>query len=88
VASRVAGLRDAIVEGETGELFEQDDLGEMVAKVTALLRDRRRREELGAEARRWAESFSWDAACAELEAMLEDCVEPVAKESSARIASL
>jgi glycosyltransferase involved in cell wall biosynthesis len=76
VASRVAGLRDAIVEGETGELFEQDDVGEMVEKTTALLLDRPKREMLGAEARRWAESFSWDAATTELETMLEECVAP------------
>jgi glycosyltransferase involved in cell wall biosynthesis len=82
VASRVAGLRDSIVEGETGELFEQDDVGEMVAKVTELLLDQQRREALGAEARRWAESFSWDAASAELETMLEECVEPTIPRAS------
>ena len=79
VASRVAGLRDAILEGQTGELFDQDDTDQMVAKVSALLLDSERRHALGEGARQWADSFSWDTASAELEAMLEDCVQPVAE---------
>jgi glycosyltransferase involved in cell wall biosynthesis len=71
VASRVAGLRDAVLEGETGELFERDDTGELVRKVTSLLRDGDRRSALGARAREWSNSFSWDAASEELERLIK-----------------
>ena len=71
VASRVAGLRDAILEGQTGELFERDDVGEMVSKVTDLLRDGDRRNALGSNGSEWANSFSWDAATMDLERLLE-----------------
>jgi len=70
VASRVAGLRDAIIEGQTGELFERDDIGEMVRKVTQLLRDAQRRKVLGSNGTGWANSFSWDTATSELESLL------------------
>jgi glycosyltransferase involved in cell wall biosynthesis len=76
VASRVPGLCDAILEGQTGELFDRDDTGQMVAKISSLLLDAERRQALGERAREWADSFSWDAATTELEAMLQDCVEP------------
>lgn len=74
VASRVAGLRDAILEGETGELFEREDAGELVRKVAGLLRDGAKREALGARAREWSNSFSWDSASEELERLLDAAV--------------
>lgn len=76
VASRVAGLRDAIIEGETGELFERDDSAELVRKVTGLLRDGVRRSALGARAREWSNSFSWDVASEELERLIETATSP------------
>lgn len=74
VASRVAGLRDAILEGKTGELFELDDTGELVSKVAGLLRNGPQREALGARAREWSNSFSWDVASEELERLLDAAV--------------
>jgi len=71
VASRVAGLRDSILDGETGELFERDDSAELVCKLTGLLRDPKRREALGARAREWSNSFSWDTASDELEQLIQ-----------------
>jgi glycosyltransferase involved in cell wall biosynthesis len=71
VASRVAGLRDAILEGETGELFDRADTGELVRKVTGLLRNSAQREALGARAREWSNSFSWDTASQELEQLID-----------------
>jgi glycosyltransferase involved in cell wall biosynthesis len=87
VASRVPGLRDAIRDGETGELFERDDIGELVAKVTGLLRDAGRRSSLGAEARNWSNSFSWDAASEELEWLLDAATstEPLAATDAAQL---
>jgi glycosyltransferase involved in cell wall biosynthesis len=76
VASRVAGLRDAILEGETGELFEPDDMGELVRKVTGLLRNSAQRKALGARAREWSNSFSWDVASQELERLIDTATSP------------
>jgi glycosyltransferase involved in cell wall biosynthesis len=76
VASRVSGLRDAIVEGETGELFDRDDMTEMVRKVTRLLRDGERRAALGSKGREWANTFSWDVASEQLEDLLVAATAP------------
>src|SRR5207248_1629516 len=70
VATRTAGLRDVVVDGQTGELFERDDPADLVNKTVGLLCDHDRRLRLGAQARRRADSFSWDRSSVELEAML------------------
>jgi glycosyltransferase involved in cell wall biosynthesis len=70
VATRTAGLRDVVVEGQTGELFDTADLGDLVRKTVNMLQDHERRHAMGAQARRWADSFSWDRSSVELEEML------------------
>jgi len=59
VAFDVEGVRDAIVDGETGVLVADDD--GFVAAWTDLVADTDRRLELGRRARARAEGFSWDA---------------------------
>lgn len=70
VASNTAGLRDVVRDGETGELFDRDELTDLVRRTVGLLRDQDRRTRLGREARRWANEFSWDRSSIELEDML------------------
>jgi len=70
IATRTAGLRDVVKDGETGELFDTSDLDDLVRKTVGMLRDHARRQSMGALARRWADSFSWDRSSVELEEML------------------
>ncbi len=61
VASRVGGVSDIVREGETGYTFESGDtraLTEGIRKIAAK-RDNMRR--MGAQARAYAETLSWDA---------------------------
>ena len=60
VASAVGGLRDLIVDGETGLLVPSRDQSALRAALERLLRDRNLRLRLGAAARERArEHFSW-----------------------------
>ena len=70
VATRTAGLRDVVRDGQTGELFEPADRADLVRKTVGLLQDDGRRQAMGIQARRWADSFSWDRSSVELEEML------------------
>jgi glycosyltransferase involved in cell wall biosynthesis len=70
VATRTAGLRDVVRDGQTGELFEPADRADLVRKTVGLLQDDGRRHAMGVQARRWADSFSWDRSSVELEEML------------------
>lgn len=54
IACRVGGLPEVVIEGETGLLFDPDDVGAMVGGLRALLVDPARRRALGQAGRRRA----------------------------------
>lgn len=60
IASNVPGLRDSVINGKTGWLFEYGNIPELSQKILALLGDRKLQEKMSKEAARWARSFSWD----------------------------
>src|SRR6185503_836407 len=63
VAGDVGGLRDLVVDGETGLLVPPGDVAALRAALERLLADRELRRRLGAAARaRAAEHFSWERA--------------------------
>ncbi len=62
VATDVGGLRDLVVDGETGILVPPRDPSALRAALERLLADRQLRQRLGAAGRERARSrFSWDA---------------------------
>ncbi|MFB6215668.1 MAG: glycosyltransferase family 4 protein, partial [Candidatus Aenigmatarchaeota archaeon] len=59
VASNIGGLKEIILDGDDGFLF--DDEGDMVEKINLLLEREDVREEMGNKARKTAEMrFSWE----------------------------
>jgi glycosyltransferase involved in cell wall biosynthesis len=58
VASRISGHQDAVVDGETGLLF--DTLGEMADSMHSVLTDEVLRKRLATNALDFASQFSWD----------------------------
>jgi glycosyltransferase involved in cell wall biosynthesis len=63
VASAVGGLRDLVVDGETGLLVPPGDVAALRGALERLLGDSELRRRLGAAARaRAAERFSWERA--------------------------
>jgi glycosyltransferase involved in cell wall biosynthesis len=72
VASRIYGVTDAMVHGETGLLFTAGDCDELAARLAAILADDSLRTRLGAEARRRAiEHFSQERLTDELAVFYE-----------------
>lgn len=63
-----AGLRDSIIDGETGILVDNE--GDLIHAVEELLRDPARRKKLGHAAEQRAQSFSWAATGAAWENLL------------------
>jgi glycosyltransferase involved in cell wall biosynthesis len=70
VASDSPGLRDSVVDGETGFLVPHGDVEALADRLALLLRDRSLRDRLGRQARAFAERFSWDRAADLTEAHL------------------
>jgi glycosyltransferase involved in cell wall biosynthesis len=81
LASRAPGLRDVVLPGETGEIFDRDDRAGLVRHAVRLLSDTEARQRLGRAAMARANRFSWDDASVELEQVLKRCA---AREGSER----
>ena len=67
VASNSPGIRESVRHGETGYLVPHGDIGAMAAAMDRLAGSRELVETLGTQARRFAESFTWERAAAETE---------------------
>jgi len=70
VASDSPGLRDSVVDGETGFLVPHGDVSALAQRIADVVRDPALRERMGRAARRFAESFSWDEAARRVEGYL------------------
>ncbi len=70
VASDVPGLRDSVVDGQTGFLVPHGDVEMLSRRIEELLEDEEKRERLGVGARSFAEGFGWDASARAMEVFL------------------
>jgi glycosyltransferase involved in cell wall biosynthesis len=61
VAANVPGLRDAVVDGETGFLVPAGDVRALADALIRVLQDRPVRERLAVQAAAWADRFTWEA---------------------------
>ncbi|GBU21583.1 glycosyltransferase [Fibrobacteres bacterium R8-0-B4] len=61
LANDAPGLRDSVVDNETGLLYKTDDVASLTESLKKLLDDGELRKRMGVSGRRWAERFSWDA---------------------------
>ncbi len=66
----VPGLRDSIVDGETGILVPFDDTQTMAKQIVALLKDGDTRERMGASAMKWARSHTWEKSAEDFDNVL------------------
>lgn len=71
VASDSPGLRDSVLDQETGLLVPHGDVDSLAGALWELLEDQNTRREMGYAARAYAESFSWDDSAERMEAYLE-----------------
>lgn len=67
-----AGMRETVIDGETGFLAKPYDTLDFAAKLDMLLSDEGRWAELSRNARDWASTFDWETHIDKLEAALEE----------------
>jgi glycosyltransferase involved in cell wall biosynthesis len=70
VASDSPGLRDSVLDGETGFLVPHGDVAALAGRIRAVVEDPELRETLGRNARRFAHRFTWERAAEETESFL------------------
>ncbi len=75
VAADVPGLRDAVVDGETGLLYPHSDTDALARAVIRLLKDNELRMRLGKNSLELSQKFNWQKASEEVEAVIERVLE-------------
>jgi glycosyltransferase involved in cell wall biosynthesis len=74
IAANSPGIRESVIDGETGFLVPHDDPHAMAAAMRGLVQSPELVNVLGGAGRRFAESFTWERAAAETLAHLEEVV--------------
>jgi len=75
IASHVPGLKDSVVHGKTGLLFEYGDVQKLSDYLVKILSQANYREELTRGGLTWAKNFSWDDAAEKTYALIESIVQ-------------
>ncbi|MCW4020877.1 MAG: glycosyltransferase family 4 protein [Candidatus Bathyarchaeota archaeon] len=75
VAYDTAGLRDAVIDGETGLLASYGNIDAFAQSVITLLKDGQLRRRLSQKAAERSKEFSWDKAAKEILESLKDALE-------------
>lgn len=60
VGYRTGGVREVVVEGETGYLVDEGDVEGLAHKLSSLIKDEEKREAMGRMGMNWAKGFSWE----------------------------
>jgi glycosyltransferase involved in cell wall biosynthesis len=74
IAANSPGIRESVIDGETGFLVPPDDTHAMAAAMRGVVVSRDLVDVLGAAGRRFAETFTWDRAANETLSHLEEVV--------------
>jgi glycosyltransferase involved in cell wall biosynthesis len=74
IAANSPGIRESVIDGETGFLVAQNDSGAMAAAMRGIVEAPEMIEVLGAAGRRFARTFTWDRSARETLAHLEEVI--------------
>jgi glycosyltransferase involved in cell wall biosynthesis len=74
IASNVPGLKDSVVDGKTGLLFEYGNTRQLSDQLVKILSDRSYRDTLGQEGLDWAKKFSWDEAADKTFELIQEAI--------------
>jgi glycosyltransferase involved in cell wall biosynthesis len=74
IAADAPGIRESVVDGETGFLVPPNDIDAMAAAMRGIVVSRDLVDVLGAAGRRFAETFTWERAARETLSHLEEVV--------------
>jgi len=74
IAANSPGIRESVIDGETGFLVPPDDSGAMAAAMRGIVESRDLVDVLGAAGRRFAEKFTWERSASSTLSHLEEVV--------------
>lgn len=65
IGSNVSGVKDSVVDGKTGLLFEYGNANELAEKILLLIKNKKLREKMAKNGKKWAKKFTWERAANE-----------------------
>lgn len=74
ISSNVPGLRDSVLKGESGFLYEYGNIDDMVSKISLILDDNELRNKINSSSIDWAKKFDWDKSAGMMEELIEQVV--------------
>ena len=72
IGSDIGGIKDSVIDGKTGLLFEYGDYNGLADKIEYLIKNKKKLNEMGKNAEKWAMNFSWDIKAKEYLRVLEE----------------
>jgi len=60
IGSNVQGIKDSVIDGKTGLLFEYGNHKDLIKKINQLLNNRKELNNMSKNAKKWAKNFNWD----------------------------
>ena len=60
ISANVPGLKDSVLDGQSGLLYEYGNIGQLANLLLKVLQDNDLRSKLSTGAVEWAKQFSWD----------------------------
>ncbi len=77
IASRVNGLIDSVIDGETGLLVDPKNIEQLSRAMKKLITDNEYRDLLSKNALVWSKNFNWDKSASEFHALIDNNIKSV-----------
>lgn len=61
IGSNVSGIKDSVVDGKTGFLFEYGNSDNLAEKIKTLIKNKKMLDKMSKNAKNWAKKFEWDS---------------------------
>jgi glycosyltransferase involved in cell wall biosynthesis len=74
IAADSPGLRDSVVDKETGHLYQYGNIKDLAKKITRIIQDKDRREKLSENSIQWAQKFDWDSSAKQAVQIIEKTI--------------
>ena len=75
VAANSPGLRDSVVDGETGTLYDYGNLNQLADAVIDLIQNKDKRSQYESSALTWAQKWNWDESAAKAILIIENIIQ-------------
>ncbi|HUQ85826.1 MAG TPA: glycosyltransferase [Candidatus Limnocylindrales bacterium] len=85
IASRVSGLVDSVIDGQTGILVEPKHIDHFAHAIKNIFGDKALRKTLSENAFEWAKNFNWDTSASNFQKLIHGLIQEEEQSKAARV---